>query len=411
MKRLMLALLLITALLIALTACGSDEPTPTPAPTFTSATEPATNTPPPLPPPTNTPVVVAPTQTQAVAAASPEPAQTPLPTATPIPTVVIRVQDSAGQPIAGANVLLTNTATGFAATFATTTEGQAVFLGVDVTANTYLVEVTAPGFQSQSTEITVAGPTTEVSITLQSGVSAVTDILTNLRGGPGLTFPILEEIPAGETMAVVGIDQTGEWLSVVTAAGTEGWVFAELVTVQGDLGSIAGGGTAPPAPTVGPTATGGAAITPTATVTGTITPTPSVITGLPTRPAAVPFDATAMRAKMDDLEFILVQMGGLLDRVAQESSGDCTEYLGYYAQVAAMPVYSDVPEEWAGVYTEFQMVIDNVLSSNEPTAVYCLDGAVGQLSQFNYSLARTGIHDNISLLFAVQAAADELLSE
>jgi hypothetical protein len=76
-----------------------------------------------------------------------------------------------------------------------------------------------------------------------------------------------------------------------------------------------------------------------------------------------------------------------------------------------MPTYSDVPETWQGVYNEFQNVIQNALSTNEPTALFCIDGAIGQLSQFNYNLARNGINDSISLLFAVMAAADDLLGQ
>lgn len=423
MKRPILILLSGLALLLLLTACGGGEPTPTSAPTFTSATDAPTNTPAPPPPAASTPEPIPPTQTQAPApTAIPQPSATLPPTQTPIPTVVILVQNDQGQPIAGANVLLTNPATNFSATFATTADGRAIFVGVDVATSTYRADVTAAGYQPASTEITVAQPTTEITITLESGVTGVTTTITNVRSGPGTTFDIVEEVAQGTTLAVIGIDTSGEWYQVISPSGAEGWVFGELLTIQGDLGTITDGVPAPPSATPGPTAVGGTAVsTATATVTGTpatatpgtVTPTSVPITGLPTRPAPVPFDAAAMRAKMNDLEFVLVQMGGLLDRVAQQGGGssNCPEYLGYYSQVAAMPTYSDVTEEWTGVYTEFQRVIDLTLDSNEPTVVYCLDGAVGQLSQFNYNLARSGIHDSLSLLYALMVVADDLLTE
>ncbi len=423
MKHPIRILLFSLALLLLLAACGGGDPTPTSAPTFTSGIDSPTNTPVPPPPATNTPAAPPPAQTQSPAAtAIPEPSATLPPTQTPIPTVVILVQNDQGQPVAGANVLLTNPATNFSASFATTADGRAIFVGVDVATNTYQVDVTATGYQPASTEITVSGPNTEVTVTLESGVTGVTTTITNIRSGPGTTFDILEEVAQGTTMPVTGIDQTGDWYQVISPNGVEGWVFGELLTIQGDLSTITDGVPAPPSATPGPTAVGGT-VAPTATAAatgtpptatpGTVTPTSVPITGVPTRPAPVPFDANAMRAKMTDLEFVLVQMGGLLDRVAQGSGGsaDCPEYLGYYGQVAAMPVYSDVPEEWASVYTEFQRVIDLTLDSNQPTVVYCLDGAVGQLSQFNYNLARGGIHDSLSLLYAVMIAADNLLEE
>ena len=409
MTRTLVSRLLLLSLLILLVAGCNRAEEPTPAPTFGPPTATATTTPPPLPPPTNTPEPL-PTNTPAPVA-TPLPVASDTPTATPVPSVTVRVWDDAGNPIAGATVNLSNAATGFAGSFATTEEGRAIFLGVDLSTNTYLVEVSAPGYQTAATDITITQPTTEINITLEFGVTGRVTIRTNLRSGPGTDFDILTEIPEGETVVIIGVDNTGEWLQVVAPAGEQGWVFAELLEVQGDLSTI-GGGTIPPSPTPGVLITVTVpAVTATPDPNATPTATPEPVTALPTRPAPIPFDATAMRAKMDDLEFVLVQTGGLLDRLALAGNGNCQEYLGYYAQIAAMPTYSEVPETWQGVYNEFQNVIQNALSTNEPTALFCIDGAIGQLSQFNYNLARNGINDSISLLFAVMAAADDLLGQ
>ena len=191
-------------------------------------------------------------------------------------------------------------------------------------------------------------------------------------------------------------------------------MFAQLIVVEGDLGGLDGGdsgGTA--VPTFTPVPGGGTAVpTPSGTITATATPIPISDLELPlARPTPIPFEVIAFRATMNDLEFLLFQMGGLLDRVRQEGSGDCNEYLGYYVQLAALPTYSGVPGEWVDIENGFQSVINSVLNTNEPTAQYCVDGAVGELSPFNYSLARNGINDGLSLFYALRDAADALISQ
>ena len=63
--------------------------------------------------------------------------------------------------------------------------------------------------------------------------------LLNLRAGPDTTYDILTMMEEGTKLKVVGRTEANDWLRVVTADGREGWVFAEMVTVSGDLGAIA----------------------------------------------------------------------------------------------------------------------------------------------------------------------------
>lgn len=417
-------ILFLVMLLLIVSACQQADPTATAAPTFTAATATATSTTAPLPPPTNTPesAAVAPTNTPSPATDAQIPTATFTPAATPVPTVIIRVVDDNGNPISGATVNLTNPATGFSGSFATADDGQAIFTGVDLSTNTYTIEVSASGFQPASREVTVAQPTTEISISLSSGATGRTTTITNMRNGPGLNFDILAEIPENTDVPILDVDPTGEWYKVISPNNLEGWVFAELIVVEGDLGGLDGGnggngsdggGATAPTFTPIPTAVGGtAAPTPTGTITATATTVPTTDLELPlARPAGIPFDVTAFRSTMNDLEFLLIQMGGLLDRVAQEGSGDCDEYLGYYTQLAALPTYTDVPAEWQDIEAGFQSVINSVLNTNGPTAQYCIDGAIGGLSPFNYSLARNGINDGLSLFYALRDAADALISQ
>jgi uncharacterized protein YraI len=63
--------------------------------------------------------------------------------------------------------------------------------------------------------------------------------ILNLRAGPGTNYDIHTMMEEGTTLKVVARTEANDWLKVVTADGQEGWVFAEMVTVSGDLGSIA----------------------------------------------------------------------------------------------------------------------------------------------------------------------------
>jgi SH3 domain protein len=63
--------------------------------------------------------------------------------------------------------------------------------------------------------------------------------LLNLRAGPGTNYDILTMMEEGTRLKMVGRTEANDWLKVVTADGREGWVFAEMVNVSGDLGAIA----------------------------------------------------------------------------------------------------------------------------------------------------------------------------
>lgn len=52
----------------------------------------------------------------------------------------------------------------------------------------------------------------------------------------------------GDKLKIVGRTEAGDWLKIVTSDGKEGWVAAEFVTVNTDLGAVAVA-QAPPTPT------------------------------------------------------------------------------------------------------------------------------------------------------------------
>lgn len=94
-----------------------------------------------------------------------------------------------------------------------------------------------------------AATVTTAPVSTGSGTLTGTFIQTlNVRSGPGLAFnPPIGSFNAGQTTDVLARNPAGDWYKVRYLSG-EGWVFAQLVTLNGDAASLpvdAG----PPAPT------------------------------------------------------------------------------------------------------------------------------------------------------------------
>lgn len=86
---------------------------------------------------------------------------------------------------------------------------------------TALLLVIAPPLQAQG----------EISLT------ATTNDIANLRGGPELTYPIVETLDLGVTVQVNGRRADNLWLRV-GYNGQTGWIFVSLLNVQGDINTL-----------------------------------------------------------------------------------------------------------------------------------------------------------------------------
>jgi hypothetical protein len=57
-----------------------------------------------------------------------------------------------------------------------------------------------------------------------------------VRSGPGFEFPVLLTVSENETYPVVGRDIAGNWFQLCCLANdVTGWVFRELLRLEGDL--------------------------------------------------------------------------------------------------------------------------------------------------------------------------------
>ncbi|TEU16823.1 MAG: SH3 domain-containing protein [Anaerolineales bacterium] len=107
---------------------------------------------------------------------------------------------------------------------------------------------------------------------LQPEASVATKIL-NVRSGPGANYSRVRQVKEGERLKIIGRTEASDWLKILTSDGQEGWVAAEFVTVNADLGPVAVA-QAPPPPTPVP-------------ATPTPTPAPPAPTS-PPQPTATP---------------------------------------------------------------------------------------------------------------------------
>jgi uncharacterized protein YraI len=59
----------------------------------------------------------------------------------------------------------------------------------------------------------------------------------NVRQGPDTRYPTVGTLPQGEQVQILGRNEDSTWWAVSFGGGTA-WVFAELVTVEGDVSQV-----------------------------------------------------------------------------------------------------------------------------------------------------------------------------
>lgn len=83
--------------------------------------------------------------------------------------------------------------------------------------------------------VTVPPPTPSVSLT---GVINADDTV-NVREGPGRNFARVGSVRPGDTVPVLGRNADGTWIQIRLEDGTEGWVLADLITIQAPASATA----------------------------------------------------------------------------------------------------------------------------------------------------------------------------
>ncbi len=513
---------------------------------------------------------------------TPVPTNTPAPTftftpsATPLPLLVVFVMDETGEAsLPGSQVLLDDTGLAFHAEQTVTAAGQVTFANL-VVGETYTVTVKADGYQDTILPVEFGTGVTELQVVLESGVFVTVfgeDV--SLRRGPGTVYGRIGDIEVDTVVQVIGRNESGDWLQVLTADGEEAWLAVSQVDVGGIEVAAVTAVSAPATPTPAPTTVAAVPVSQPPAVpvipagnllqnpsfesgdlgwyrgvpvrlydvsnnpqfvhSGTYaaigvgrsgysqtvfnvipdqtyragvwvkiwsssdedrtvsenpgdfavrlcinplnetdanrgtnvctsfvrpldiwqyisidavavqdtmavilhaapigpnlplhneaifddvaltassvaaTPTPAPA-GPPVRPAPVPFNAVALGDNMSQVEWVLNQMGGLLDRLYNGSWETCEEYEGYYRQIMTSPAYHSLPDEWHGVYNEYIFAVEHTTDRNNGVFSLCQNGG-GSLNAQAYGDARSSIADSLNRLIPAVQQANALLGQ
>jgi len=71
----------------------------------------------------------------------------------------------------------------------------------------------------------------------------------NIRQGPGIDYPVIGSVAAGESFNITGRNENASWVQVSSEVVPEGWLFADLVEVSEDVTLAPVIDVAPPLPT------------------------------------------------------------------------------------------------------------------------------------------------------------------
>lgn len=141
---------------------------------------------------------------------------TPVPTRTPLPTFT---------PTSAAAVEPSPTAPPLADT--------APLTGVEALAAAQPLTAAAPLTASAPVTSTENTPAPAPTATPVPATLTITGDFVNVRSGPGTEFDLVGTAATGETFTAIAKNAAGDWWQVCCVAGQNGWVFAELATVQG----------------------------------------------------------------------------------------------------------------------------------------------------------------------------------
>jgi uncharacterized protein YraI len=97
------------------------------------------------------------------------------------------------------------------------------------------VAASAPAAVAQTPVPVTATPT---PTPMPAGPYATIQTVTNVRTGPGTSYGIISTLQTGEQVALTGRNTPGDWWQVCCVAGHSGWIYGNLATAHGGLGSL-----------------------------------------------------------------------------------------------------------------------------------------------------------------------------
>jgi SH3-like domain-containing protein len=168
------------------------------------------------------------------------PTETSTPTAEPTEEPVILTEEIEASPTATEETVLTEEVT---QTVASTATIEPTLTGDPTQENAPAVDATTQSPPSPTVEATIEeaeAPTETPRATSEpqdeevfGEVSAQQAV--NVRQGPGRDFPVVGVLQPGDRVPVLGADDDNSWYNIRLEDGTEGWISAQLLELEGEL--------------------------------------------------------------------------------------------------------------------------------------------------------------------------------
>jgi uncharacterized protein YgiM (DUF1202 family) len=252
----------------------------------------------------------------------------------------------------------------------------------------------------------IATPQATATATPLPAVTGTLVANANVRSRPSTDGTIVAELPAGAIVPVLYRTQDSNWLLVRMDTGVEGWLFAASLELDRPVGDVALYVPTPiPSPTLDPSVT-----PPTATPPPppTRTPAPTLVPG--TVPTRAPFNGFWWRDDAINMDASVVMLGGLLDIMFASGTDaeNCALFVQHYNTIVSSPIYTDIHEDWRGMYGLYEEAQREVLAKNVSILDSCQD--LGAISELNYSLARDAVNYAHDFLVAAIQQADDLIA-
>ena len=131
------------------------------------------------------------------------------------------------------------------------------------TAESKLTTEITPTAESAAIALSLPTPTAASAAAAAAAPVVKASSAVNVRSGPGLDYPIVDLLQAESASAIVAKSVAGDWWEIELPGGDSGWVYAQLVTTDGDVQAVAVAAnipTPPPTATPAPTSEPAAAV-------------------------------------------------------------------------------------------------------------------------------------------------------
>lgn len=252
----------------------------------------------------------------------------------------------------------------------------------------------------------IATPVATMTATPLPAINGTVVANANVRSSASTDGSIVAELPAGAVVPVLYRTQDGNWLLIRTDTGLEGWLFSASVQLDRPVEEVAVYVPTPiPSPTLDPSVT---PPTPTPPPPPTRTPAPTLVPG--TVPTRAPFNGFWWRDDAIKMDASVVMLGGLLDIMFASGTDaeNCALFLYHYNIIVSSPIYTDIHEDWRGMYGLYEEAQREALAKNLSILEACED--LGVISELNYSLARDAVNYAHDYLVAAVQQADDLIA-